>query len=387
MVLIVGTGVGLAASPQLWSTTAVEGRPDLRGRTALRAEQQLSMAAGLGEGWTMVAQGSVRDPSAEDAPLKGDLLRLHVQHDAGIWHIDSGRFARLDLRGAQHLDGAAVEVDLGDWRVSSWAGRRWAPEVWRVDTTLVGGAGAEARVAPGTDAGVGVESRWATGGTQLRSFVALCRRGSRGAQAIASVEHAALHAAGERAELAGDLPLQYTSIGASVRWENLPEDLLPVGVSTPMQWLAPEGYGVVSLRSTTPLGPLSLDIRGGPAVFREGPMGGQGRAWLSATGRTGLHSAVVAVGGITGDAGLLGGVVEGGVQRGTGSIVADVGVFSLRPSIGPAAQVWEARVRGTLPTALSAAHLKLELATGVDRVLAPFVRGGLALVLGPGGMR
>ncbi len=378
-------GAALAASPggTLWTRTGLSGRPDLLGRPSLRAEQQLGGVLPLAGGWTLSGLGSVRDPSAVGASLTGDLLLLHARWDGPSTAVEGGRFVALDVRGAQHLDGVRVEGG-GDVGLRGWAGRRWHPETWRTGTTLVGGGALTARIAPGMPGELGVEGRVTEDGeAQVRPFGALTRRGARGGVATVLVEVAAGDEAGERARLGGDLPVRGGRLGGALRWEGLAEDLLPVALDTPMAWLAPDGYAAADARALRQRGAWVLDAQGGPVVHPGQGVGGSGRVGAGLRRVEGATGGVAAVGAGLGAAALAGGVVDLGVRRAGHGLVADAGCFRLRPSTGPAVTTWEARLTGLVPVrpgrADTALRVRAEAAVGVDRVLAPFGRGGVVL--------
>jgi len=393
LLVVAMLGSALAAPARLWTTTAVGGVPDLLGRPQARAEQQVATALDLGSGWTLDGLGSVRDPGGQGAPLTGDLLVAHARGPVGTARLEVGRFARLDPRGALHLDGAAVAWS-GPVTVSAWGGRLWHPETWRAGQTGVVGASAEGRLAPGVDAAAGAEGRLAGAGGQARAFSALHVRGARAQALRLTAERALGHQDGARAELCGDLPMRRARLGATARWENLPTDLLPTALANPLTWLAPHGYGVVSVRAQRPAGAALLWTEGGPALHRRldasspWAAGGLGRAGASAPVAPHLRLGAHAIAAGLSPTWLAGGVVDAALDLGEGQLRADLGVFRIAPSTGPRATTWEGRLSGRAPVGGSGrVHLRAELAAGVDRLLQPLARGGLALDLrrGPAG--
>lgn len=384
--LAVLLSAGALAADAAWMATGVESRPDLTGRPQLRMEQQLGTHLRLNERWSLDGQGALRDPAAPDAPLTGDLLALSATRQGPQSTLRAGRQVRVDPRGALHLDGVSLEWPRDDQALALWSGRLWHPETWRPGSTWAGGLGLDHRLAPGRDLSLGAEARLAPQGAQTRVFGAFGLRGARGQAGRALAELALGRNPGSRLQLGGDLPLSGSNLGADLRWEDLPEDLLPAALRSPMAWLAPQGYGAAAVRGSRRLGPWRLSAEGGPTLHRQQPgveTGGIGRLAVGLNGGRGPDLGLALVGARRGPAALVGAVVESGLGGEGPRLNADLGCYRLQASTGPGATVWEARLRAGAPLGSAAPQHKLllraEVAGGVDRLLQPFVRGGAVL--------
>lgn len=390
---------------RLWSWSRAEALPDHHGDGLTRASQTLRLDLRVDGGWRFDALGGVRDPAMDGEPVEPDLYRLSLRHRSAWYSLAAGRVTRLDSRGAMRLDG--VSLDLGsDRRLHGglWGGVLWHPETWEVGSTAVFGGELRGQPLPSgaLDLGLGYEARWAEqeGQAELahRVFGSGAVRAVNGARLALLAEVDAASAGGDdgdgglpdaRATARLGSPLgRHADVSATARWEGLPASYVPVALTDPTEWLAGEGYGAVEAEGRLHLGAVTLLASGGPTWLPEAADPGTGgRARLGAQahlldhlelGAAAIHAAVDS-------SWIRGGVLEAGVHAGHLRVGADAGWFRFQPLAGPLAGVWEGRLtaQGALPIAargLQEISLQGWTATGSDRVLEPWVRGGLSLV-------
>ena len=372
MVLLLAlAGATERSEAQLWSWSAVEAVPTASGETQWLWEEQLGLDAELPgdlQLTSIAAIGGV-DDDPQVALYRARLAGGHV----AAWQL--GRLAHDGVQGRRHLDGLSVRGGP----VTGWAGRLWHPESWDVGQTWVLGG----EVGPETSARaakIGWEGRLDEGdpAQRVHAFGALRRPQGSALTALAEAEPGELTGTlGWRAEARGQQPLGAVADGAlGVRWEGLPPIGLPSALGDPMTWLAPDGYGALDLDARVVGEAWSLVARATP-TWRAGSAGASGRIGVGLALPAGLGLDVATSAATLDERAMAGGVV--GLSAGTG-LGASVqgGVFRYQPLAGPAATVVEGRTRLELPLG-DVITLGGELAAGSDRVLDPWLRGGLAL--------
>lgn len=389
--------LGLLASAQaservdwrLWSWTGVEARPSYAAVTQLRVEQQLGVALRLRHGWSLDAVGSVHDPVV--GTVTGDLYRFTLGWAGARAHARLGRLVLAGERGFLRLDGGVVDLGLTDaLSLRAWGGRTWHPETWEQDASTL--AGAELRLDAGgvASGGGGWEAR-AGEEQQVHRVHAFGRLRSPDGRWLAALAEAAPMEDAElggippaRATFSGSSPLgDEAYLGAGLRWEGLAPAVAPVAVDSPMDWLAGPGYLAADLDARVGLAPWTLLLEASPTARVEQGPGISGRAGAELALTQELSTALVAVGATASPSWLLGGVLETRWHPWEPSALrADLGWFRFAPLAGPHANVWEGRLAAeTTLLARSSGQLVLagELAGGADRLLQPWLRGGVSL--------
>jgi hypothetical protein len=377
---------------RLWSWSGVDAGPDYRGATELRAEQQLGVYLHGEPGWWLDAVGSVHDPEPE-ATLSGDLYRLAAGVQRAHWSASAGRIVLGGERGFLRLDGAMADVGLtGPLSLRAWGGRTWHAETWEPqDMTLLG---SELRLDAGgfASGGAGWEGRLEPHGVvhRLHAFTRL--RTVDGAWASLITEAAPFEEPNEgdgvpvRVALAGSSHVgSRLDLGGDLRWEGLDPAVEAEALRSPMDWLAGPGYLASELRGRLSLDGVTLYGYGGPSVRvgQEVPLGGSLRIGASKALGEQLSLGLATVGAHASPSWLLGGVAEARwspVEH--AALRVEGGWFRFAPQTGPHANVWETRVAAEAPLLSGAASdltLAAELAAGADRLLDPWLRGGLAL--------
>jgi len=372
---------------QLWSRTAVEGLPDLSGDPALRLSERLGLDVRTDTGWKGSVRGGLRRTG--DARWVGDLWRGSLSYTGRDHGVVLGRHVRLDARGFQRLDGISAHLDDGGpvgWRV--WLGRRWHPEVVLAQDAWVGGT--ETRLSAGEGASapqlrLGFEGRQVGSSFALRTWGQASVRSVYGRRATVMVESD--DKARVRASLDGSLPVgRFVDLGAQARWEDLAPSTALDQPRAPLLWLAPEGYGVGSVRLAWSRGGWGVVASGGPTV-RPGPEllgGGLGRASVSrrlGAGEVALFGLAAGIGRTRLAGGGLG-VDLGGQQA---SLRVQGAGWHLRPLDQDPGFIAEVRGIGRADVVrLGGANglvlgLAGQVSTGADRQLQPFVRGGVAV--------
>ncbi len=366
--------------------------------------ERLGLDATLPKGFSLSAGGGLRfrvpDPGET---ITGDLWRLSFSHTGQIHRVDVGRIARLDARGFQRLDGAAAEIKpSGPASVSVWAGRLWTPAHWAPDTTVVAGVQGHYRpmVDGMTSKAVQVTAGWEGRYTPKAAF----RNRLMGAFSFYGPRNARLNALLEgetgsdkrvpvRAEVHGGGPVgHHVDLRGDLAWQGLDHPSSPDGAITPFDWLTQDGYGIASVGLVWAHGPFSVDAVGGPTLqvdhlYTPVP-GGHGRV---AFGARIQHASfgVFANGASIGGSWMAGGGAEVGGHWERYDFVLDSAVDRMTPLDGSARWLGEARARGsvelldiTTGELENTIGLALEAATGTDRMLSPWVRGGLAIQIG-----
>lgn len=358
--------------------------PDSFGTSRARGSLGLSVGESYGA-WQIGLSGTIRG-AADNDPV-GALERAELDGALGRMDIGLGRLVRMDLRGNERLDGATVGGGNGTWSGSLWGGRLWFPEALTItDGTWVGGGEGRVRLAqPILDArvsaGLGAELRVTDGAFGGRIHAGADARGvlGGGMRAVAEVDP------GEnrwRAQARIGAPLtRALDIGASWRWEDLPPATIPDAAAPPASWLSDGGYGVAAGSVRLRTAGRSVAVEAGPVIGAADGIGAIGRVDAGATSGATTGS-VFGTGAWTGENGYVGGglgIAEGAEHLGGG---VEGGVYRVRHLDERDSWAGEARAhaRGSIGAMERAGlALEVEVAGGADRLLSPWVRGGVLL--------
>ncbi len=406
MLLLFVLSTANAAPPPalLRSWSATEALPDFYGERLMRFEQQFAAQVPVADGWHLEGMGSVRDPAAMSAPTEGDLLRLSVHYDQRRISVGTGRLVRSGTQGLEPIDGVLFRGEDMGTRVDAWGGRVWHPEGVPDDETWVIGTeiGARSSQHAGLSSTIGWEGRASLGQFANRGFASVALRGAREGQLSGMLELGSTadpQSLPLRSALRAARPFgRFARIGASARWEGL----APVASTTnaPMNYLAPDGYGIVDAEARLNLGPVSLDVSGGPTLrpaaetSTAGPdVGSMGRGGLRVNVAAPVWLGIGALSAQASDSAIAGGLGEVGIAHDDMSLRFEGAIFDYVAQTGPVARVWEARLLGAGPTwrprqgALQTLQVRAQISTGTDRILQPWVRGGAVLIGDFGGGR
>ncbi len=377
---------------RLWSWSGVEARPSYAAESQVRVEQQLGLALRDPSGLSFDALGAVRDPL--DGAWTGDLYRLAMGLRGPCYSLSLGRFVMATERGFLRLDGAQLDVGLAPAvTFHGWGGRSWHPETYeRGEDALVGG---ELRLDSGgvLSGGAGWEGRLLDDEVIHRVHGYGRVRSVRGGWATALIEAAPMESSDSlvgtsaRAALRGHSPIgSAVELGAGLRWEDLERAVQPEALSSPMDWLTGPGYAAAELEARADIEKVSVSAAVGPThhLHPDAPRtGGLARVGARYTITDGLSAGLALTGALAQPSWVWGGVAEARWQLGEASSLAiDAGWFRFLPMEGPMANVVESRLSAELPLLSGdAGELTLlgQVAAGSDRLLDPWVRGGLSL--------
>ncbi len=384
-------GASDVGTPQVWSTTAFEVRPDLTGQNLDRYAERLGVDVPLGKGWRVGLIGGFRSLSLPETPLELDVWRGVIEHRADDYRVAVGRLVRNDPRGLLRLDG--ISLDLRDdsfVRWSFWGGRRWHPDVPDSLDFLVAGAELKFGKGPRSQLSVGVEGRdeldqfvqrvWAAG--EIRDIVG--HRLGLLLEAQSRVRESDFRGSLDGTLVAG----RYLDLGLNVRWEGMPPATALDDPRSPILWLAPDGYGIGAVSARWNRGKWSWVASGGPVVRRDSDLdswatGGRGRAALvwRPTRTLTLQTFGMAAG--IDQAALAGGGAGLGLEGSDSMVDATAAVWSIRPIDGDVAPVAEGRLTAlgkvldrTRGQVRSQIFLGARGSAGADRQLQPFFFGG-----------
>ncbi len=375
----------------VWTETAASGRPDTPGNTRILAAQQLGLNLVTASEWEVSAMGGARLTAPEEPFGRLDLTRLSLSKNISSHNFSFGRFSRMDWRGLARLDGAAADIDPGGpLTVSTWAGRAWSPETWSVGEPWLGGAQLHLRPIVGdapsrtTEFSAGWETR-AGDDISHRVLAAMTTFSPYGHSLLL---HAEIEPAAEthlRTGIAGTLPLgKSVSWQGQIRWEGLPPSAALQTRRGPVDWLAPDGYGVATTQLSAHVSPFRASLSGGPTMVPGADLGGVARA-TAGWAMQSISIGGFGIGASIGHSWTAGGGVDLAVGSGASKLAAQAGIYEFQPLDGDAATVWESRLAATrqLIQRESGTNGRLsvaaDIATGSDRILSPWIRAGVAL--------
>ena len=375
----------------LWSWSGVEAGPDDLATRRLRAEEQVGLRVAH-HSFELDAIGALRDPWVGGAD--GQLQRLHLgYHGIGGLEAVLGRQVRVSPLGLQHLDGLTVEGDLNpNLDLAGWTGRLWLPDTWTSgDTWVLGTELKSATKGSGREGGLGYEARFAKGEIAHLFHGSAAVHGATGARSALQLETEPGEgpiSASSHASLLGATPVgKSIDLGLQLRWEGLEPESQPIALASPMDWLSDEDYGAADFDAVIWTGPLTWTFKGGPTLRpdQEDGLDGSGRGGVALALTDALSLGVAASGASARESWVAGGLVEATWKANDLRVNASIGDFRFQPLAGPLAWVWEGRLRaeGRLPVEatglLQGLSLSAEVAGGADRVLAPWLRGGISL--------
>lgn len=387
------------------SETTFQVRPNLfTGQPWGGFGERLGLDATLPKGFSLSVGGGLRFRVPEPGEtIMGDLWRLSVTHEGTIHRVDVGRIVRLDARGFERIDGASAEIKPnGPASVSVWAGRLWAPINWAPDTTVV--AGVQGHYRPMVNGlpskAVQVSAGWEGRYTPKAAF----RNRLMGAFSFYGPRNAKVNALLEgetgsdknvpvRAEVHGGGPVGgNVDLRGDLAWQGLDHQSSIDGVINPFDWLTQDGYGIAGVGMLWQHGGFSVDATGGATLQVDSKYtptpGGHGRLSFGARVKH-ASFALFANGASIGESWIVGGGAEVGGHWKRYDLVIDSAIDRMTPIDGSARWLGEARARGsvelldiTTGQLQNTIALAAEAAGGADRMLSPWVRGGLSIQIG-----
>jgi hypothetical protein len=421
LVLMTGPATSEAGEPRLRMSggTAAESLPDLDGVARLRVRNDLRLDYRFGKGFSLTAAGNLRFGQRLTEPLllgrpkyagegidEADLYRLAVHYRSADLSADVGRFVRTAWGGFYRVDGIAAR--FGSSRPVSgeaWFGRVSHPEPLIPDAAL--GGGAELRLMPpgrggegwsGAAIRVGYDFHWSAPELHHRIHGSGSIRDGRGSSVAVGGEFGVASEPGTEAEAelganawfrGTATPDARVQISGQVRWQGLSRPNIPESSQHVLETVVPRGYAVADAAVLLRPGPLQLRVSGGPTIFptvdaaRVGGLGKVSADVAVGSGSVGLLAAAASVGGswyAGGGAAVAGRV--GPVRLG-----GDGGLYHYVTLNGRPGLTGEGRfdVEWTLPVPRSAGlasgdlRVAAHVAGGADRLLAPWLRAGLAI--------
>ncbi len=419
-----GLGVGQAAAGglDLRAGTAVDAVPDIDGAARIRLRNDIWLHARLHPRWSVFAAGNLRfgwrlsndvDPDrpkyAGEGIDEADLYRLGLRYSAPDLSLNLGRFVRPAVGGLYRVDGVAAEIgaDSLPVGVEVWFGRLGHPEPLTPVSSL--GGGVELRLTPpgahglgwsGAAIRVGYDFDKSVYGLRHRVHATGSYRNGAGSSVAGGAEIGLLPAPAD--EAAGELetgarawfrgvatPNHDVEVSGEFRWEGLPAPSVPESSAEVLRTLVPQGYAVAQVAVELRLAGPRLRIAGGPTVLPHegGPRGGgTGKVWLEvalAHGSVGVFGTGTAVGGSS----YAGGGSDISGRLGPVRLRGDLGLYRFAGLDGQVGLVGEGRfdadVLVPFPKARSPLggdlRIAVHVAGGADRLLAPWVRAGLAV--------
>ncbi len=392
LALLTGAEASERLDWRLWSWSGVEAQPSHQADSQLRLAQAVGLAVRDPSGLSLDALGAVRDPL--EGAWTGDLYRLNLGLRGARYSAGIGRFVLASERGFLRLDGAQVDLGLGPAvTFHGWGGRSWHPETFeRGDDALLGG---ELRLDGGgaVSGGAGWEGRLVDDGVVHRVHAYSRLRSVTGSWATALAELAPLESSESPLGVPARLALRGQGsagapvvLGAGFRWEDLERAVAPEALSSPMDWLAGPGYLAAELEARATVEGITASASLGPTRHLDPELastGGLGRAGLSVPLGERLVAGVAVTGALAQPSWVLGGVAEARWQASErAALRVDGGWFRFSPLEGPQANVLEGRISAEAPV-LSGEGGNLvmlaQLSAGSDRLLDPWLRGGLSL--------
>lgn len=400
--LLLLTGVAHAEGPsettalRTWSTTAVEAQPDLAGDPRFRFAERFGIVAHLGGGWKLNGIGGFRLRAEPHEQRATDVWRASIEHRGENHSVTVGRFVRVDPRGVQRIDGiGGVLDDGGTTRWAAWLGRRWHPEA--LDSTNAWVGGTEVRLHGRMESlSLGAEARSVDGDLEPRTWIAAEARSVRGGRASLLVEMGnaqEFRGALEGSTVAG----KWLDLGMNARWEGLAPAAALDDPRSPIEWLAPAGYGITEGTARWRQGDLTATcaagatVRPGQKAYADSPStalqgGGQGRAALGykLDDKTDVAGFLASAG--LGASWLAGGGAALTRAEERWDLFADAALWRIVPLDRSPGLIAEVRATGRVDVMdlerADSRHVIAvagQLAAGRNRQLSPYVRAGLEL--------
>jgi len=361
------------------ATAATEALPDFYGDPRWRSRVGVEVTQQAGP-WRLEAAGAARDTPVPGLDAQADLLRLRVSSTQNRWSLDAGRSAVWDARGFLRLDGVRAELRPSSaWSGQVLAGRLWTPDpTASADTWLAGGAASFEPDASGLTAlrpryTLGAELRADGDQLQPRLHAAAAAWSLAGVRLLGQAElEPSTDARGQgRATLMASAPLSGTVTGgASLRWEDLPPAGLPMGASSPMDWIAADGYAAAQGWAER----RGLRAQAG-AIAHQDALGGSGELRLR---RSALD--VFARGAAINGAHYAGGGLGTDHRLGPATVAGTSALYRLTGLDQRAGWISETRLDGEIP--LGPLRLQTRAAGGVDRLRAPWFSVRVSLCAG-----
>ncbi len=395
--------VGLDAG----GSSRLELLPDWSGDLRVRAAHSLRLGLDVGPRWRVDLHAAARFGGSWNVDGVIDLYRASVRYDAQDFGVVIGRVVEPGSIGRLLLDGAVVRI--GDTRdllgARAWIGHSWHPEAaWTAHPTLTGGGELRLRPRrPGGGAGPVVAALGGSmrGGGELPEGRVWLK--GDGVSAVGGRWNLSVEAGfGEHLPWTEVPPIavkgglrgpvgRVLDLGIEARWEGLPLRGIPLGLPTPLELLAPSGYGVARAHVGLRAGPVRLALDGGPTVQPvEGEVvryGGVGKLRASAPVAKVLNVSGVLLGASFGSSWAAGGGAGVGVDVGPLDAELSGTLLRHRGLDHAAAWVGEGRLRAgvllPLPSGSVAPTVRIygEVAGGADRLLDGWIRGGVGVDL------
>ncbi len=396
-------GPAMAAPPNLVATSRLELVPDTDGTTRARVAHGLRLGVRLAPGWRFDLVGAARFGGAFGVGRLAELNRIAVRYDSPGLSVSVGRVASPGTIGTSLLDGVVLGLRSLESVVVGrvWFGHAWHPELGLPDMPNLAGGG-EVHLRPHAKGGgrgpisvvLGGSLRGAGAAPEGRLWTSFEGINGRGGLWGLGVE-GGLGAPGTlpvvplraHARVRGPVS-KAVDLGAELRWEGLPRIGIPMRAPSALELLAPDGYGVARFKMVTRIGPVHLDLTGGPTVQ---PVLGR---TVRAGGITRLSGSIPVgklghVGALAVVAGFGRSLAGGGGASGTivlGRFDASLEATLLRFVGLDHSQGWVGEVRARagvlLPPPIEhgpSVRILGQLAGGADRVLLASIRGGLAV--------
>lgn len=371
---------------------AVEGLPDPFGRSHERALLDLSLHHDAGP-LLIEARGGVRQWTSPELGGMPAVQRLGLVWTPGDLELVAGRLVARDERGAQRLDGLFAEATSPSGALSgaAWAGRTWRPERFGGETFVAGG---EARLHPGrlghtplwVGGALGAEARVADG-LRGRVYAAAAGKTPRGDHfgLIGEVDPTQLDRGAQAVRAGADATVMVggdCSLVADVAWHGMRPHAVPDDEISPMDWVAPEGYGIAHLGARW-TGSRPFSVTFAPMLRPEKEGGTTAGADVLTTVRLvdgSLPLDLFAEGASVGTSRMIGGGLSAIGHVGEVHVMTSGGLWEWRGLNEVAALVGEVRGRVDVPVGHTGLTVRGQVAAGSDRVLAPWVRGGVAII-------
>lgn len=425
LALLAAPGHAPAAGLDLRAGTAVDAVPEVDGTARIRLRNDIWIHARLHPRWSIFGAGNLRfgwrladeaDPDrakyAGEGIDEADLYRLGLRYAAPDISLNLGRFVRPAVGGLYRVDGVAAEIgaDSLPIGVGLWFGRLGHPEPLTPVSAL--GGGAELRLTPPGPSGVGWSGAAIRIGYDFEKGVPGLRhmlhatgsyRDGTGSALSGGAEVGLLPApadeeegeleAGLRAWFRGVLvPSHRFHLSGELRWEGMPSPSVPETSAEVLSTLVPTGYAVGKVAVELRLGQPRIRIEGGPTLLPKTgggapAVGGTGKVWADLPLGPGRSLGVFGAGTAVGGSSYVGGGAELGGRLGPLRLRGDLGLYRFQGLDGQVGLVGEGRFDAEVTVAFPRGNgpvggdlrIAAQAAGGADRLLAPWIRAGVAV--------